>query len=295
MALCAASLWSAWTPATARAKPGVALDACGNVYVEVDAECVVVPPSAQCEAMCEPVSVEAACAADLSVECRAECDELPSVSCTGSCRADCEGECRVDPGKFDCKTRCEADCGGDCDTQCARMDDRTECETSCEGSCSASCDSACDIRAPSADCEARCDASCKGSCEVDTNLDCQLECQNRSKLACTARVEGGCEAKCKAKEGVLFCNDQYIDHGGQLQECIDALKAAIAAHVTVETSGESMCDNGTCTASGRAKVKSDCAVLEPGAATRAEWHWLSGVALALGVLVNRRRRHDRRR
>lgn len=288
-ALCAASLWFA--PAPAHAKPGVALDACGNVHVEVDAQCVVVPPSAQCKAMCDPISVEAACAADLSVECRGECDKLPSVTCMGDCRADCEGDCRVDPGKFDCKTRCEADCGGSCDTQCARAGNRTECETSCEGSCSAYCDSSCDIEAPSVDCDAHCEASCNGSCEVETNLDCQVACQSRGKVECTARVKGGCEVQCQAQEGALFCNGQYIDHDDQLQECVDALRAAVEAHVMIETSGESMCANGTCTASGRAKVKSDCAVLDPGAANSSgASSWLAGIAIGLGVLLSRRRR-----
>src|SRR5689334_4542100 len=93
--------------ATAHAATGSGLDACGNVYVEARADCVVVPPGAQCEAECDPVSVEAVCAVDLSADCRAECDELPSVSCTGECRADCLADCTVDPGRFECKTACD--------------------------------------------------------------------------------------------------------------------------------------------------------------------------------------------
>lgn len=273
--------------ASARAQAGAGLDACGNIYVEAQAECEVVPPGAQCEAMCVPVSVEAICAVDLAVDCRAGCNKLPSASCTGGCQADCEADCRVDPGKFDCQANCGAECAGDCSGRCSTASNKSQCMASCEGSCSASCDAACNVRAPSADCTARCQASCSGACEVDPNFDCQLDCQTRGRAACEARLEGGCKVKCKQQQGALFCDGQFVDHGDNLQQCIDALRAELAAHVMGEASGSSSCSGGTCTATGQAKVSSDCSVSNPGA-PQSFLGWLLPLA-ALGLLIHRQR------
>jgi hypothetical protein len=284
-ALFASAVWAL----PALADEGAGLEACGNVFVEAQAECVVIPPGADCEAMCEPVSVEAACAVELAADCRARCDELPSVSCTADCRADCEADCTVDPGKFDCETACGVDCSGNCAGQCRNSSNRTDCELSCEGSCSASCESRCEVEPASASCEARCDASCEGSCEVDTNLDCQLDCQADGRAECLVDIEGGCEVQCESREGALFCNGQYVDYGNNLDACLQALQAAL--NVRVEASGESNCEGNTCTASGRAKVNSDCSVALPGATPgRSAAAWLLPLGLCIGLLGFRRRR-----
>jgi hypothetical protein len=287
------SLCALFATAEARAqtRPGAGLDACGNIYVEGQADCEVIPPGAQCEAQCDPISVEAVCALDLAADCRAECDKLPSVSCTGGCVLDCVGQCEVDPGEFDCETECGAECAGTCDGQCRASADRRECSASCEGSCSASCDSACRVDTPSAECEARCEASCDGACRVETNLDCQLDCQARARAACVTRLEGGCKVQCRKQEGALFCDGQYIDHGNNLQRCIDALKATLSATVRVVASGTSMCTGGTCTASG--KVSSDCAVSAPGAGRTSSEYGVYGGLVLVAWLVRRRYRQRR--
>ena len=277
-----------------QAHAGVA--ACGDINVEAEAECTVVPPGAQCEAMCTPISVRAACSVKLAAECRGGCDHLPSVDCTGSCQASCSADCKVDPGKFDCQGACEADCSGRCSGECEAKSDHASCEASCEGSCSASCKGHCEVEPPMADCEASCKASCEGSCEVDPNLDCQIDCQADAQADCEAEVKGGCEVECKAQEGALFCDGQYIDHGGKLDECIAALKAALNVKVTSMASGESGCTSGQgCMATGRAsaKVNSDCAVVNPGSGSRPVALVLlaAGWVLALGV----RRRGARRK
>src|SRR5262245_26961869 len=69
------------------------IDACGDIHVEADAQCEVIPPGASCEAMCEPVALRAACAAELAASCDGGCNKLPSATCTGSCEADCEADC----------------------------------------------------------------------------------------------------------------------------------------------------------------------------------------------------------
>ena len=284
--LAAAGVWLA--PQKAEAGIG----ACGDIHVEAQAECTVVPPGAKCEAMCEPVAVRAACAARLAVDCRGGCDELPSVECKGSCQADCSASCKVDPGKFDCKAACEADCSGSCEGECEANADQASCEASCEGSCSASCDSHCDVELPEADCDASCEASCEGSCEADANLDCQIDCQSEAQADCEVEVQGGCEVECESQEGALFCDGQYVDHGGKLDECVAALRAALDIKVAGSASGSSSCtDDQGCMAEGRAKAKvtSDCAVGRPGAHMPAGSLMLLGSGWVLALVVRRRR------
>lgn len=245
---------------TARADLG----ACGEVDVRANAECTVVPPSAQCETMCTPISVRAACSAKLAASCDAECTKLPSVDCNASCQAGCKGDCTIDPGKFDCRVDCQADCDGRCTAGCSTKSDKTKCMASCSGACSTSCDKQCDVQLPSANCDAVCKASCDGSCRVDTNLDCQIDCQAKGYLKCEADVTGGCKTRCKTKEGALFCDGNFVDTGDKLQECADALRDVLNAHVMASSSGSSGCDGGVCAAKGEAEVSSDCAVAAVG-------------------------------
>lgn len=268
------------------------IGACGNIYVEASAECVVVPPSAQCEGMCTPVSVRASCSAKLAAECRGSCDELPSVSCSGRCEASCTASCSdLEPGSFDCSGACRADCSGQCSAKCEGDSDSAGCQAHCEGSCSASCDASCSVEPPKADCDASCEASCKGSCEVDTNLDCQLKCQGEAQLDCEAEVKGGCEIECTKEDGALFCEGQYVDHGDNLQECVDALKAKYNIKITAEASGMSGCDAGVCSASGDASIKANnCSVSHVG--QPAGSHGLAlfaGLVAALAFSIRRRR------
>ena len=285
----AAAVWFSPRPAQA------GIGACGDIHVEAQAQCTVIPPGAQCEAMCEPIAVRAACAARLAVDCRAECTDLPSVECRGSCMADCSADCDVDPGKFDCKVACEAECSGGCAGQCKADSDSASCEAACEGNCSASCDSSCDVELPEADCEAACDASCEGSCEADANFDCQADCQAEAAAKCEVDVQGGCEVECQSQQGALFCDGQYVDHGDNLKECADALRAALNIKVSGETSGSSSCTGGQCMAEGRArgKVSSDCAIFEPGAHRRSGALMLLGIGWVLALGVWRRRSRSR--
>jgi hypothetical protein len=56
---------------------------------------------------------------------------------------------------------------------------------------------------------------------------------------CTVDLQGGCQAKCSQPEGALFCNGQYVDVVGSLQDCLDylsTLEVEVNAHAEAEAS-----------------------------------------------------------
>jgi MYXO-CTERM domain-containing protein len=223
------------------------LSSCGNIYVEAEAECEVLVEGG-CTAQCEPVSVQAACAADLKVDCDGECNVSASAECSGSCEADCAGRCDVDPGSFNCTADCQADCSAECSGRCSADSNSAECQASCKATCSGECDAQCTGTPPEATCEAKCQASCSGSCRAEANADCQIMCQADGFAECTATVEGGCEAQCEKPDGAIFCDGQYVDAGNNLQECIAALQAIFNIEVYAE--GSASCEGNTCMAEG---------------------------------------------
>lgn len=292
--------WSMWFSIVAAAgaallptRAHAGIGACGDIHVEASARCEVIAPGASCEAMCTPLSVRAACAAQLAADCYADCDELPSVACSGSCEASCQAECTdLEPGRFDCNAACQADCSGSCAAQCEGDEDGAACMARCEGSCSASCEGSCDVELPEADCEAGCEASCEGSCEANANFDCQAQCQVSGEADCEAEIEGSCEVECQSQEGALFCDGEYVDHGGNLESCIDALRAALDIEVDAHSSGEASCTDGEgCMARGEAAamLSSKCSTATPGAA-RGGWASAGLGIWLLGSVLGWRRR-----
>jgi hypothetical protein len=252
--LSALSLVAITSAATAPRAHAQGLESCGNIHLEAEAQCTVVPPSAECKAECTPINVEAACEARVVAECDGECNFTPPQNCSIDCQAGCMGECMVDPGSFECSAECQASCSGECSGKCSAAANKAECMGKCEGTCSAGCDAGCEGTAPSASCDAKCEASCDTSCEVEADLDCQIDCQADAEAGCVVDVQGGCEADCETMEGALFCDGQYVDHGDNLDECIGALRAVINANVEVNAEGSSRCANGKCEAEGSADV-----------------------------------------
>src|SRR6201989_3047293 len=121
-ALCAACI--GWQASQARAEQGIA--ACGDIQLEAQAECEVIPPGAECKGMCEPVAVRAQCDVRIAADCRASCDKLPTVDCNVDCSAQCVADCdKLDPGSFDCQGACKADCEGRCSRDCEASSDRS--------------------------------------------------------------------------------------------------------------------------------------------------------------------------
>lgn len=268
---------------------GGSLAACGDIHVEAEAECSV-EASGGCEAQCTPLSVTAACAADLQAECSGGCTADIDASCTASCQGSCMAECEVDPGAFECAASCSASCGGECSARCDAMagdgEARAECEASCQAECDASCDASCNIDLPEADCMASCDACCGGECQASANFECQVDCQASLYAECKADIQGGCELACEKPEGALFCDGNYVDHGGNLEECVGALQALFNIMVSGYAEGE--CSGNMC--QGEAGGSVSCSVNPEGVTSREA---ALALVLSVGLLGIRRRRRRR--
>jgi MYXO-CTERM domain-containing protein len=272
----AVALAAPWlAPSEARAETGPA--ACGNIHVEAEATCKV-EVEGGCTAKCEPVSFQAACAGQLKVECDGTCTASASAECTGSCDPpSCQAECE---GGISCTAQCEAKCEGNCAGKCSTAGNKGECEASCKATCGGECSASCEVDPPS--CEAQCEAVCQGSCEAEANLDCQISCQNDSFLECTGKLEGGCTAACESPDGAVFCDGQYVDHGNNLDDCLDWLSSV----VTVEASAEGSCDGNSC--EGEAKASASCATAT--GPVDSNYGALAIGALGAAVFAARRRR-----
>lgn len=233
---------------------------CGNIHVEASAQCEVVPPSIECEGQCKPVSFVAAC--------EGKCSLSASASCKGGCTGECKAKCDVNPGQFDCNASCQAECGTLCEGHCAADANSAECEAKCSASCGGSCQAKCEVVPPSADCTGKCEASCEASCNVEANVDCAMDC--------TAELQGGCEVACKGEEGALFCDGQYVDHGNNLDECLDYL-----ASIGVTVEGYAECEGNSCEAGCSAQCAQAPAPIDPASI-------LAGLT-GLGALLARRR------
>lgn len=253
-------------------------DSCGNIDVRAEATCEV---AVDCEGQCTPVSVTAACDAQLYGECKGTCSGEPPLECTVDCSADCVSKCTVDEPAFDCNTDCKTTCESECTGHCASNADSANCEASCKATCSGECTTKCEAAPGSATCAAKCEASCSGSCTVQKPyVECQATCQGTARAECTADLQGGCKIACEG-DGAVFCDGQYVDSGNNLEECVDALNAYLSAHVRTE--GE--CSGNQC--SGSAEVT--CSVATPGGPTNSGHGWL-GALFGLSLLTKRRQR-----
>ena len=271
---------------TARPAAAQDLSSCGNIHVEAESRCEV-EVEGGCVAHCTPVSFQAACAAELSVECQGMCNVDAEATCTASCDiAECRGHCTVDPGKFDCSVECSANADAHCEGECSASGNHGECVASCKATIQAECDSRCDIEPASADCEAKCQARCEGECRGHANVDCQASCQSSGYASCEASLQGGCEAQCQEPEGAIFCDGQYVDHGNNAQECIDALNAVISANVDTSATGHAECKGNSCEAEGEASCSARMSPTVPRGGAAAI---LAGFGLALALGARRRK------
>jgi hypothetical protein len=258
------------------------IDACGDIHVESSAMCEF-EAEAECQGHCEEPQVDLACRGQLSIECEGECTAEFDASCTAECNIGaCEASCDVDPGKFDCSAQCSANAEGNCNAQCGTDE---KCMASCKGAVSAECDSRCDVEPAQVDCQAKCEASCRASCQAEANIDCNVRCQNNSFVECQGELSAKCEGQCDA-DGALFCDGQYVDHGGNAQECVDALEAVITSNVEGYAHGSAECSGGSCEAEGEAGCSARMAPEVPRGGAAAI---LAGFGIALALGARRRR------
>jgi MYXO-CTERM domain-containing protein len=243
------------------------ISACGDVEVEASAKCEVMIEGG-CEAACEPVSFTA--------ECQGQCNASVDATCKADCQATCQGGCDADPGNFDCEASCTGNCSGSCSGKCESDPDSSSCQGRCEATCEAECGASCEGTPPSATCDVQCESSCQGECKVEANIDCNLSCQ--------AELQGGCEVQCQDPDGALFCDGQYVDHGGNLAECIAALNAYL--EVEVDSSASAACEGNKCSASAEGSVT--CSM--PAAPSQSSPTWLLVLAGLAGLASTRRRR-----
>ena len=247
-----AALAAALCLAAAPRRADAGIEACGDIYVEASAECELIPPGADCDVRCTPISVQATCSAELYASCAADCTGTATVECTGSCDADCHAECDVDPGMYECSAECQAGCETDCSASCATGDAGAECRASCQSTCSGHCDASCSGTPPSADCDAKCQARCEGSCTAEANFSCQIDCQADGYVSCTAQAQGSCMAHCDTQNGALFCDGEYVDYGNNLDECVMALKDLL--DIKVEGYAMAECHDNSCEAEAGGSV-----------------------------------------
>lgn len=266
------------------------LSDCGNIDVDANATCNVMAQGGCTVSDCTYL----ACSASAYADCKPTCSK-PDVTCEASCDiTSCEAACKVEPATFDCSgncsATCDADCGGSCDAKCSSSSD-SECKAKCQGTCKASCKGECDVKCEgtkgSVDCTARCNGSCKASCTVKGNLDCHMNCRANADVTCTT----DCRASCEKPNAAIFCDGQYIDHGGNLDSCLSAIEATVTANIKYDatSSGSASCANGTCQAEGEAEASASCAVAKVPHSSG----WLAlGLfgAITSGIVLRRRQR-----
>jgi hypothetical protein len=274
-----------FSPTVAQAK---VLTDCGNIDLSGNESCTF-ETSGTCTADCTPVSVEASCSANLEATCSGGCTAMVDATCNTDCTANCSTSCTADPGSFSCSDSCEADCSGNCSAQCSTDMDQTQCMASCQETCGAHCDASCTGTAPSATCDTQCAASCTGSCTAQANFNCDISCQESGSASCTSMVQGGCTTDCGNAEGALFCNGQFVNVDTsdltQLQACLTQLSDELGIDLSITATGTSVCDGGTCSASGKASAS--CGQIAPGAPVTGS---VFAVGLGLGIAGAVRRR-----
>lgn len=211
------------------------LDACGDIFVDAEANCEVLVEGG-CQAACEPVAFNASCAVEGGLGCQGSCDINADLECTSSCQGSCEAQCNVNPAAFDCRASCEGNCASECSARCQGSDNSGECVASCESTCSLECDGSCTLSPGEADCVAQCNGCCSGECRASVNMDCQISCQSTLYVDCKAKLQGGCELQCSKPEGALFCDGQFIQVSS-VKSCIDALRDLLDIDVQFQAQG----------------------------------------------------------
>jgi MYXO-CTERM domain-containing protein len=264
------------------------ISACGNIDIDASASCKLVTQS-QCTTQCAPASFEQCCAAKLEVQCNSQCNTTADATCVSSCESSCSTTCTP---TVDCTTDCNSRCESGCSSSCTTSGNTTDCQASCGACCDDHCDTQCTTVPASADCTTKCNASCTGSCTAQANTTCQTQCQESSYEQCKTDFQQTCSTQCTQTEGALFCDGNYVDVGGNLTACVDALNAVLTSHIEVSVtgSGSSSCTGNTCTGEGTTNAKVSCAASSGPAPTGP----LSALGVMFGLAVAGVRRRTKR-
>jgi hypothetical protein len=128
-------------------------------------------------------------------------------------------------------------------------------------------------------CATKCDTGCTAGCTAQANASCQVECQEESFPECSSDYVQLCSTQCAQPEGALFCDGNYVDVGGDLPRCVEALNeildSKIPAPVTPSepASADPATRNPTCAASRApapgGSMAAVCAVLVMATVSRA--------------------------
>jgi hypothetical protein len=213
------------------------LDACGNFYVAADASCEWLPEDESCATLCEPISVESSCAAQLYLECEGQCSASAELTCVETCEPTCVTNCDASEEPPNCMGLCMSDCQMDCTRACADASDEGACRSSCAHTCSEGCETECK---DGDSCETVCTDACTGSCIGRANIDCQVSCQGETFAECQTEVVEECQTVCQQDGGALFCNGSYVSNVS-IDDCVTAIESAF--DIEVEGWVEAKCED----------------------------------------------------
>jgi hypothetical protein len=270
------------------------LDACGGVYLSLDAQCEFVQKET-CTTRCEDVAMETSCAAKLYGGCEVECTATAEVTCIETCGPSCAPTCETqattpDAEPPNARGLCMSSCQQDCTDDCADSPNQGECRSSCAHTCGDICEKRCDEE-PAVECEPTCTVACAGSCEAQASSSCQVTCQAEQFTVCKTELVQHCEEECETTGGALYCDGQFLNVT-ELQACADQLHAELAIDVSVEIDVEVECTSSECEVDSGGKAEGDAeggcfSTIDPRGG-------LGGTLMALGIvglhLVRRRRR-----
>lgn len=203
---------------------------CNNVRLEDAAECEI-RGDIECDAGCDELSYEQACATKLHTVCREECVLDPEPSCVDECTVPCSEQCDAGINVI-CQHNCFDECVGSCDASCEGAADPGQCHATCE----ATCDGECDIQCPQAvgaSCYQHCIECCGGSCGAQANMTCQTSCQEEEFEQCTIDLNVDCSASCSGA-GAIFCDGQYVVSGDNVEACAAAAGELISSAIQEE-------------------------------------------------------------
>ena len=114
-------------------------------------------------------------------------------------------------------------------------------------------------------------------------MSCQVQCQEASYAQCKNAFTQTCTTQCNQAEGAVFCDGNYVDVGGNLVECVNALNAILTSKIQLSASGSGSCQGNQCTGTGTAKASCAATPAPAPSGPLAAFGALFGLAVAAGI------------